>query len=183
MLDSLLRLDGSLRIWVATHHSPAVDAVMLFASAVGRRGVIWMVVGGGLMFRRPVRAADVWRLMLALGLAFLMTDAALKPLVRRVRPFTAVMDVRVIDERPKTYSFPSGHAASAFAGAVTMSRGWPQAQPLWWATALLIAFSRIYVGVHYPLDVIGGAIAGMLSAWLVLGGRRCPALTRPLRTP
>jgi undecaprenyl-diphosphatase len=73
---------------------------------------------------------------------------------------------RVIDRRPLTYSFPSGHAASSVAGAVTLSQLWPAGRVVLWSLATLVALSRIYVSVHYPLDVLGGALLGLACAWV-----------------
>jgi undecaprenyl-diphosphatase len=168
---AVLEWDASLREWLATHHAPGLDGLMLLASWIGRRGLVWLFAGVMLVLFRRRYAADMVRMTLGIGLAFLLTDAIVKPLVGRVRPFAAVMNVRVIGERPDTYSFPSGHAASAFAGAFGISRAVPAARAFWWSLAVLIALSRIYVGVHYPLDVLAGAALGLASAWFALGGR------------
>ena len=74
---------------------------------------------------------------------------------------------RVIDRRPLTASFPSGHAATAVAGAIMLSRIWPAGRFVLGALAMLIALSRIYVGVHYPLDIVAGAGLGAACAWAV----------------
>jgi undecaprenyl-diphosphatase len=172
MLDTVLGLDEAIRRAFATHHAPFLDPVMLAFSFVGRSGTIWLMLGAALAVARPARAAGVWRMMLAVGLALVLTDFVVKPTVRRVRPFDAVMDVRVIDERPKTFSFPSGHAASAFAGAMALGRVWPSARAWLWTIAALIALSRVYVGVHYPLDVIAGVLLGLGAAYVAIGGVR-----------
>lgn len=171
MLDAMLQIDAALRAWLATHHAFPLDALMLGLSALGRGGMVWFALAIALALLRRVRTAAVWRVALAVGLAGLATEAAVKPAVGRVRPFEAVMDVRVIGERPATSSFPSGHAAAAFAGALSLGRAWPGGRLLLWTLAALIAFSRVYVGVHYPLDVIGGALLGLACAWFALGGR------------
>ena len=174
MLEFVLEADAALRAWLATHHAPGLDNLMLFLSWIGRRGIVWLLLGGAAVLVRPENAAAAWRLALAAGLTFVVTDYVVKPTVGRVRPFTAVIDVRVIDERPDTYSFPSGHAATAAAGALAISRIWPRARAVWWMLAGLIALSRVYVGVHYPLDVLAGMLLGLATGWFALGGRALP---------
>lgn len=159
-------------MWVASHHFAATDSLMLALSAAGRSGLVWLVLGLLIAVWRPSTAAAVWQMAIAIFVASQLTDHVIKPAVARDRPFRAVMDVRVIDERPTTYSFPSGHAATAFAGAYGLSRAWPRTRQVFWGLAALIAFSRIYVGVHYPTDVLAGAMLGTASAYFVFGGSR-----------
>jgi undecaprenyl-diphosphatase len=170
-LEAVLELDAWLRAWIATHHAPLLDEVMVAVTVAGGAGRIWLAAALVAAMLRPARAAAAWRLALAIGLTGLMTDRVIKPNVGRVRPFDAVADVRVIAVRPATYSFPSGHAANAFAGALALGRVVPAARPAWWLLAAAIGFSRVYVGVHYPLDVLGGAMLGLACAWFAIGGR------------
>lgn len=178
MLDAMLQIDVALRAWLATHHTSPLDALMLGLSALGRGGMVWFALAIALALLRRAQTAAVWRVALAVGLAELATNAAVKPAVGRVRPFEAVMDARVIGEKPTTYSFPSGHAATAVAGALSLGRACPVARPVFWTLAGLIALSRVYVGVHYPLDVIAGALLGLACAFFTLGGRALPEATR-----
>lgn len=169
-MSALVALDRWLFAQVATWHTPWLDEVLLAASHVGARSFVWIVVSL-ILFVFPKRRAGAWRLLLALALTGLMVDSITKPLVDRPRPYATMADVRVIDARPTTASFPSGHASTAFAGALAASRVVPEARIVWWALALTIAASRVYVGVHYPFDVLGGAAMGAACSWLVLGGR------------
>lgn len=171
VLDLLLAGDAAVRAWLTTHHHPALDMLMVALSVAGRAGAVWLAVTAVLVLldRRRRRAAA--RVVVALSLAYAMTDGLIKPLVARARPFESPVAIRVLDARPSTYSFPSGHAAASFAAAWTLTHAWPAGRVLIWTLALLVSFSRIYVGVHYPLDVVGGAVLGLACArasWLLV---------------
>lgn len=163
------------------HRLPPLDGLMWALSAVGRGGMMWLAVGTSLaiLHRYP------WRGLIQLALVVLLTtlvaDHFLKPLVARERPFARTPEIVVIGGRPQGQSFPSGHAANSFAAACVLSRLAPSGQPVWWALAILIAYSRVYLGVHYPLDVVGGAIVGLICAAVTL--RLSPWRPRPPTHP
>ncbi len=170
MLSSLADVDRSLLGYVIPYRSGWLDTICPALSDLGARGFVWLVVAGILLVF-PRRRAGAWRVVLVMGFTFLIVDAGLKELMWRARPFEVVPDVRVLVGRPVTSSFPSGHAASAFAGALATARVLPEARWLWWTLAAAIAYSRLYVGVHFPFDVLAGALLGSAGAWFVLGGR------------
>ena len=163
-------MDASLLHYVIQLRRPWLDDVMLLASALGAAGFIWWVTALITMVF-PNRRAAAWRLILCVVLTWAVNEYALKPAFGRVRPFTADTSIVVIDAKPATPSFPSGHAAMAVAGAIGASRLLPGSAPLWWILAGIVAVSRIYIGVHWPSDVVAGAIVGLASAWFILGGR------------
>lgn len=96
----------------------------------------------------------------------------IKSLFRRKRPFIDLVRALVIGRRPDGYSFPSGHTAAAFSGAWIVSTVWPRRAPVFFGLASCVGFSRIYVGAHYPGDVLVGATLGMVIA---------EAIRRPIR--
>jgi membrane-associated phospholipid phosphatase len=102
----------------------------------------------------------------AVVLAELSTDL-LKLAIPRARP-----DVHALVARPHTHSFPSGHAAIAFACATVLGAAVPRARPWLYVLAALVAWSRVYVGVHFPLDVAAGALLGVGLGLAVLRARR-----------
>jgi undecaprenyl-diphosphatase len=170
-MERVLALDAAARAWAATHHAGWLDAVMLALSLAGRAGLVWLVVAATIAIRRPSTLMLLWQTLLVIVLAYITVDLVLKPAIARARPFETLLETRVVGHRPVTYSFPSGHAASAVGGAFVTTLMARRARVLLWALALLIAVSRIYIGVHYPLDVVAGACVGWGVAVLVTGGR------------
>jgi len=173
-------LDLSLFSFINGTHTPWADELMLLASAVGRGGFVWIATAIiAAVFPRLRMAA--WRVILSVALTFLLVDGVIKPIVHRERPFQVLPGARLIDTRPLTGSFPSGHAASAAAGALSVGRLLPAARIVWWPLAIAIAVSRIYVGAHWPSDVLAGALIGLAMGWFVLGGRRIRPSARRYR--
>jgi undecaprenyl-diphosphatase len=82
---------------------------------------------------------------------------------------------------PHSHSFPSGHTATSFAGATALSLVYPRGAPAFYLLAAAIGYSRLYVGVHFPLDVVGGVVIGVATALLLLAAarRRSPRALRP----
>lgn len=170
MIAGLLALDAAIVDAVATLHGPILDAVMLGLSEAGRRGVVWLALATVVAVARPGRVGGLWQLIAALILSGVLVDLVLKPTIGRPRPFAADATVAVVGGRPGSAAFPSGHASTAFAGAIIVSRMWRRGRVLLWALAALIACSRVYLGVHYPLDILGGAALGAALGHFANGG-------------
>jgi undecaprenyl-diphosphatase len=154
--------------------SPALDPCMLFLGSINDYAVVWLVLLGALaaLGGKTGRWAALAGLA-ALVLGFVSSEV-LKSLVMQPRPFVSLPDVRLLISPPSSYSFPSVNATYAFAassGASLTARRLLGRLPIWvWgflALAVAVFYSRVYVGVHYPSDVLSGAIIGILIGWLV----------------
>jgi undecaprenyl-diphosphatase len=189
MVELIEKVDFALLNWLRAPSAPWLDAAMTWISASGGAGIVWLVLAA-VAFIRPRDRAAAWRVLLTIALAYSAVDGVAKPFVARPRPAlvnanpTALAPKRALPPVPRTYSFPSGHATSTFGAAVAVSRMWPQTRVVWWVLAILIGYSRIYLGHHYPLDVVGGAVLGSALAFWVLGGFNratyASSLPRPL---
>lgn len=173
-------MDAALFTAINSVHTPALDAIMLCASWLGYFPGIWFLLGAAALGWPRGRAA-AFRMCLAVTLTYVMASGVIKPIVGRVRPsHTPSMAARVLEAQPPwSASFPSGHAATAVAGAMAAARVVPGATWAFFTLATLMAYSRVYVGVHYPSDLLGGALLGLACAWLVLGGRHRSTWVRP----
>jgi undecaprenyl-diphosphatase len=172
ILGAIGRLDFAAFQWLRTHHSPLLDPLMAGVSDIARGNAIWIALAILVGFLYRSRWPAVVQALLAVVLAFLITDYVAKPFFNRARPFESYAGSRVYGYKPTTQSFPSGHAAGAIAGAYTLSRLAPEGRAIFWLLAALVAFSRVYLGVHYPGDVLGGALLGFGIAWFVVGGTK-----------
>lgn len=140
-----------------------MDCVNLFLSSLADRGLIWILAGVILLFFSKTRKIG-FCVLLALLVNFILVNLAVKPLVARVRPYDINTSVRIILDAPHDFSFPSGHTSASFAAAVAIllkNRRWGVAAVV---LATLIGFSRLYLYVHFPTDVICGALFGIISA-------------------
>lgn len=146
-------------------HHPVLDAVMRAVTTqenwypmLGGLGIALIIWGG----RRGRMAVAM--LVIAVALTDQISCSLLKPLIGRARPPNALApgDVRLLVGASTACSFPSAHAANAFAMATAVSWRLGRFAPLAFVIAAAVAYSRIYVGVHYPLDALAGAILGVL---------------------
>lgn len=144
--------------------NPFCNWLMPVLSFVGEGGIIWICTAVVLMFFKKYRACSI--IMIAAMLAgFFIGELALKNIIGRVRPCYVDLTVNMLVERPVSYSFPSGHSCSSFAAAGVMTLYDKRIGIPALILAGAIAFSRLYVFVHYPSDVIAGIALGISCAF------------------
>jgi undecaprenyl-diphosphatase len=151
---------------VVEHRLGVLDPLFQGLSYVGSFGLVWLalaVVVSGLSWRRPWLAVRVAVAVLVAEMA----SGLLKLWVERDRPPLANPEPRTLVDLPTTHSFPSGHATVAFACATVLALAVPRLAVPLYALAALIAWSRVYVGVHYPFDVVAGAVLGVALGFAV----------------
>jgi undecaprenyl-diphosphatase len=176
-LKPLDALDANLFLMV-NHlpHTPLLNTLFYGLTLAFSGGTAWFVTMGiSALFRR-------WKVMdalrdaaLPLAVTNVLVELPIKAYFRRRRPFITIIQAIVIGKKPGNWSFPSGHSATAFGGAWLLGQKFPRQRGLMYTIASLVAFSRIYLGDHYPGDVASGSLLGLLFARLfhrVFGIRR-----------
>lgn len=146
--------------------TPVLDNFILLITSLAN--YVWYILIIGLLLNKPTRKIGAI-LAVAMILQYLVNGGVLKHLFARVRPCNVNTTIELLIKRPKGFSFPSGHSAAAFC-AVGVLYGAKMKKLLWPALILacLIAFSRLYLYVHFPTDVLAGALCGFVIGYVVL---------------
>jgi membrane-associated phospholipid phosphatase len=169
-------------IFLAVNHLPhnrLTNSLMYALTVVMTGGVAWELGTLYAWLRRRKRSRRALReLVPSVALATLIVEYPIKAYFRRRRPFIEIVRALVIGKKPGSWSFPSGHTCSSFAAARVLSTVWPRYAPLYYALASLVGFSRIYLGAHYPGDVLSGAFAGTVFGELARRATRAIAARR-----
>ncbi len=171
---SPLELDLTLTRDAAALREAWLTPLMVVASAWPVKGLLFALLALTQRGARPIRVAAALTVAAA-TLAGSLAASALKAVVERVRP-PAELGLQALVAVPETWSFPSGHATTAAAGATAHARVAPRLRLLAAALALLVAASRVYLGVHFVGDVVAGLVLGALVAALLVAlvrRRRC----------
>lgn len=152
---------------------PWCDRLFIFVTELrnfivpGLAGIGFLLIKGGTKGRRVA-------LCLVIGIAFSdnVSSRIIKPIVGRIRPCQALVGLRLPHGDRGTLSFPSGHATNIATAVTIVSMSYPPASGPLIALAILVGLSRVYLGLHYPTDVLGGFLLGAFIGWLVVIAQR-----------
>ena len=176
-----MELELGILDWIQLHlRCGFLDWLMPFVSGLSNHGEVWSLLAAVLLLIRRQRARGL-SAAFALALDLITCNKILKPLIGRIRPFAFRPDLSLLVPPPGDASFPSGHTAAAFAVVFALKAS---GSPLWrpaLALAAATAFSRLYLYVHWPTDVLGGVLLGAAVGWA--GAKLAEALLKKDRKP
>lgn len=164
---TLQQIDMNILLWIQEHLR--IDALTPFWKVItflGNGGWFWLVAAAVLLIPKKTRKTGITAL-LSITIGFLITNVLLKNIVARPRPFDAYTEIIPLITRPTDFSFPSGHTCASFACALVFFRMLPKKYGVPAVIlAGMVAFSRLYLGVHYPGDVLGGFLVAVFASTL-----------------
>lgn len=167
MLNAIVSFESGILTYIQTTvRSAPLDFFMKIITTLGDAGIIWILACLMMLIFKKSRCAGV-AAAFSLITEAICVNVILKNVIMRTRPYDVIEGLNILVPTPHDYSFPSGHAGSSFAVAVVIFLMLPKK----WGipaiiTASVMALSRIYVGVHYPSDILVGALIGTSTAYL-----------------
>lgn len=166
MLQTLLNIDGGFLLFIQENvRNPILDNIMIFITSLGDGGFIWIAATILLLIPKKTRKVGIMSAV-ALLLSLIVNNNIVKNLVQRPRPYMTFTDLQILIPTPSEFSFPSGHTSSSFAAAGVFYTNLPKKIGVPAVIlAGLIGLSRLYVGVHYPTDVIAGILMGIFLSY------------------
>ncbi len=161
------QFEASIILWIQENLRGPLDGLWVFITHLGDDGLLWIAMGITLLFFKKTRPIG-FTVLLSLLFDFLMINVTLKGVFSRPRPFVVNEAIVTLISKPSPFrSFPSGHSGGSFAAMFALYKWVPKKIGIpALVLAALVALSRLYVGVHYPTDIIGGCMIGfMCSVW------------------
>lgn len=142
-----------------------MDAIMPFITQLGDAGLIWIIMSIGLIIPKKTRKIG-FVMIIALILNGIICNIILKPMLARIRPFDVNTAIKLLINKPRDFSFPSGHTSASFTAASVLFFRKSKLFVPSLVLAFLISFSRLYLYVHYPSDVLAGLVLGILCGYI-----------------
>jgi undecaprenyl-diphosphatase len=168
MVTLIYKFDEYILSYIANNmHNNILDKVMIAFTSLGNMGLIWIAISIVLIASKKYRKVGIM-VLTAIIIGSILGEGLIKHLVKRTRPFYLDPTIKLLVAKPASYSFPSGHTTASFAAASILSRYFKRYAPVFFTAAILIAFSRIYLYVHYPTDVLAGIVLGLISGKITI---------------
>ena len=164
-MTASLQLEFQILNLIANMRTDLLDTILPMISSFGDKGIGWIVLSVILTCIPRYRKAGI-TMGLALIFCLLIGNMTLKPLIARPRPYTYFPEMTLLIAPLTDFSFPSGHTFASFASATTLFLYHKKAGIAAYILAAIIAFTRLYLYVHFPSDVIAGMLLGIFCGWL-----------------
>lgn len=167
MTESLMNFENSILLFFQDNvRNPILNALLIPFTLSNNAGIMCFVIIAIFLYFKKLRKVGIL-MSISLILEFVLNNLIIKNWVARIRPYEAIEGLKLIVGKATDYSFPSGHTGSAFALAVVVLMVMKRKYGI---IALILAFlmglSRLYVGIHYPSDVLGGLVLGVITSVL-----------------
>ncbi|MBO4325329.1 MAG: phosphatase PAP2 family protein [Lachnospiraceae bacterium] len=159
----IFETDRDILLYVQDHiRNGFLDKIFPNITHLGDAGIFWILLTVALLCFKKTRRAGLFSAA-ALAGSVLVNNVILKNAIGRTRPYELIDELVLIGKKASDASFPSGHTAASVASCTAIL---PNVKKRWWAPlilmAVLIALSRVYIGIHYPSDIVGGLISGVV---------------------
>lgn len=151
--------------WISTFHNECLDTILPAISSFANGGIGWILLSLLLLCFPKYRKTGL-TMACSLLLCLFIGNLTLKPWIARIRPYSYFPEMTLLIPPLDDFSFPSGHTFASFASATALFLSYRKAGFVSYLFALIIAFSRLYLYVHFPTDVLAGILLGIFSGWI-----------------
>lgn len=167
-METIYNFDNAILDFIQTHmRTGLLDSIVPYLTKLGDGGIFWIIIAIVFIISKKYRLNGI-KLGISLLLCLIIGNITLKPLIARIRPFDINTGIELLISRPTDFSFPSGHTMSSFAAAIIIYNANKKMGIASLILAVLIAFSRLYLYVHFPSDILAGMVIGTAISFTVI---------------